>query len=168
MNSSFLSEKSSAILLIILGIIALLFPMLSTGTIGFLSGIVFIMLAAAFIVAGISELIITKYFGLLYIIFGILCIFFAYYLIFDPAFVSGIIGFIIYIFGLLLIVLGIIAFLMGPLGIMGIVTLLYGFLTIIVAYLVNDPKLLGTMVGLWLLISGILSLFTDNKGYIDV
>lgn len=168
MNSSFLREKLSAILMIILGIIALLFPMFSTETVGFISGIVFILLAAAFIVAGISELVITKYFGLLYILYGIICVLFAYYLIFDPAFVSGVLGFLTYVFGILLIVLGIIAFIVGPLGIIGLTTLLYGFLTVVVAYLVNDPKILGTMIGIWLLISGILSLFTDNKGYIDV
>lgn len=169
MNSSFLSERFGSIIMIILGIVALLFPMISTATIGFISGIVVILLAAGFIVAGISELIITKYFGLIYIIFGILSMIFAYYLIFDPAFVSGMIGFMIYLFGLILIVLGLIWFIIGPLGIVGIVTLLYGLITIFVGFFVNDPKILGTLIGLWLLIAGIVSLFEDkNKGYIDV
>ena len=168
MNSNFLNEKFSSIIMIILGIIALIFPMFSTEAIGFLSGIAFILLAAAFLVAGITKLTLTKYFGLLYIIYGILCVLLAYYLIFDPTFVSGFIGFTTYLFGLLLILLGIIGFFMGPLGIIGMFTLLYGFLTVIVAYFINDPKVLGTFIGIWLLISGLVSLFTDNKDYIVV
>ena len=74
----------------------------------------------------------------------------------------------IYIFGILLIALGIILFFIGPLGILGIITLIYGILTIIVGYFINDPRILGTLIGLWLLIFGISSLFLDNKDYIDV
>ncbi|MBE6486158.1 MAG: hypothetical protein E7Z85_04865 [Methanosphaera stadtmanae] len=165
---SFLSEKSSSILMIILGIIAILFPMISTETIGFLSGIIFILIAVAFISSGIAELIITKYFGVIYLIFGILSLIAAYYLIFDPAFVSGLIGLIIYIFGFMLILLGIVGLFMGPFSIMGVITLIYGLVTLIISYYMNDPRILGTVVGIWLLISGIVSLFTDNKEYIDV
>lgn len=167
MNFS-ISEKYSSIIMIILGIIALLFPMLSTGAIGFMSGIVLILLAAGFIIAGISELILTKYYGLAYIILGILSMVLACCFIFNPALVSGILGFMIYIFGILLIALGIILFFIGPLGILGIITLIYGILTIIVGYFINDPRMLGTLIGLWLLIFGISSLFLDNKDYIDV
>ncbi|MDO5824769.1 MAG: DUF308 domain-containing protein [Methanosphaera sp.] len=166
MNSG--HEKYSSIILIILGIIALLFPMISTEAIGFLSGIVIILLAAGFIIAGISELILTKYFGLIYIIFGILAMIFACYLIFDPAFVSGMVGLMVYLFGILLIALGIILFFIGPIGIVGIITLLYGILTVIVGFFINDPKILGTLIGLWLLILGITSLFTKKEDYIDV
>ena len=165
---SFLSEKSSSILMIILGIIAILFPMISTETIGFLSGIIFILIAVAFISSGIAELIITKYFGVIYLIFGILSLIAAYYLIFDPAFVSGLIGLIIYIFGFMLILLGIVGLFMGPFSIMGVITLIYGLVTLIISYYMNDPRILGTVVGIWLLISGIVSLFTDNKEYIEV
>ena len=168
MNTSFLSGKSGSIIMIILGIIALMYPMVSTGAIGFISGLAFILLAAAFLVRGIEELIITKYFGLIYIIFAILSVLVAYYFIFDPAFVSGFIGFSVYLFGILLVILGIVTFFAGPLGIMGAITLIYGFLTLILAVFINDPKILGTLVGLWLLISGIVSLFTDNRDYIDV
>ena len=167
--NSFLSEKFSSIIMIILGIIALLFPMISTETIGFISGIVIILLAAAFIVAGIAELIITKYFGLIYLIFAVLCMIFAYYLIFNPTFVSGVIGLMIYLFGIMLVVLGILLFFTGPIGIVGIVTILYGFLTLILGYFLNDPKILGTVIGIWLLIAGIMSLFTGkDKDYVDV
>lgn len=165
---SFLSEKSSSILMIILGIIAILFPMISTETIGFLSGIIFILIAVAFISSGIAELIITKYFGVIYLIFGIISLIAAYYLIFDPAFVSGLIGLIIYIFGFMLILLGIVGLFMGPFSIMGVITLIYGLVTLIISYYMNDPRILGTVVGIWLLISGIVSLFTDNKEYIEV
>jgi uncharacterized membrane protein HdeD (DUF308 family) len=154
--------------MIILGIIAILFPMISTETIGFLSGIIFILIAVAFISSGIAELIITKYFGVIYLIFGILSLIAAYYLIFDPAFVSGLIGLIIYIFGFMLILLGIVGLFMGPFSIMGVITLIYGLVTLIISYYMNDPRILGTVVGIWLLISGIVSLFTDNKEYIDV
>ena len=104
---SFLTEKSKSILMIILGIIALIFPLISTEAIGFISGMMFILIGVSFIISGIAELIITKYFGLIYLIMGILSIIAAYYLIFDPAFVSGLIGLIIYIFGLMLIIIGI-------------------------------------------------------------
>lgn len=163
MNSSFLKEKLSPIIMIILGIIALLYPIFSVETLGFLNAVLFVFLAAGFIVAGITELTITKYFGFLYILCAIICMIFTYYLIFDPAFVSGLVGFMIYVFGFLLIFLGTMEFIIGPIGIMGIITFIYGFLTIILAYLVNDPKILGTLVGLWLIVSGIVSLFADKE-----
>ena len=74
----------------------------------------------------------------------------------------------VYLFGILLIALGIILFFIGPIGIVGIITLLYGILTVIVGFFINDPKILGTLIGLWLLILGITSLFTKKEDYIDV
>ena len=55
MESNVLNGKVSPIIMIILGIIALVFPMFSTETICFISGIIFILLAAGFLIAGISE-----------------------------------------------------------------------------------------------------------------
>jgi len=167
MNSGFLNEKLTPILMIILGIISLLFPMVSTQTIGIMSGIAFMLLSIGFIINGISEIMMTRYFGLIRVIYGIICAIFAYYLMFNPAFVSGFIGLSTYIFGILLIILGLISLFMGPIAILGIVTVIYGFLTVILAYMINDPKILGSVIGVWLLISGILSLFT-KKDYIDV
>lgn len=162
MKSSF-SDKLSPILMIIFGIIALAFPLVSTEAIGFVSGIAVMLIAIAFLVLGISELTKGDSFGIIYIILAILYGILAYYLIFSPAFVAGLMGLLVYLFGITLIVLGTIWFITGPIRILSLFTILYGFLTLIVAYFLKDPKLLGITIGLWLIITGITTLvYRDN------
>ena len=162
MKSSF-SDKLSPILMIIFGIIALAFPMISTEAIGFVSGIAIMLIAIAFLVIGISDLMKGDSFGIIYIILAILYGILAYYLIFSPAFVAGLMGLLVYLFGITLIVLGTIWFITGPIRILSLFTILYGFLTLIIAYFLKDPKLLGVAIGIWLIITGITTLvYGDN------
>ncbi|RAP47784.1 MAG: hypothetical protein BZ135_01525 [Methanosphaera sp. rholeuAM6] len=167
MDLSFFNGKNNAIIMIILGIIALVFPLISTGTIGVLIGAIVLILAISLMINGIFQLSVSRLYGIFSILFGLLCLIFAYQLIFNPAVVSAIIGIIIYLFGILLIIIGIISIL-GPFRLIGITTIIFGIITLLVGSSVQDPKVLGTIIGIWLIISGIIALFDKDNGYIDV
>lgn len=164
--------------MIILGLIALLFPIVSTQTIGILTGLIVLLVGIGLLIGGFISLSESKIFGIVSILFAFLCFIFAYNLMFKPAVVSGLLSFIIYILGFILIVMGIIAILQASQfnqykGV-GIITLIFGIVTIVVGMFVHNPAVLGTLIGLWLIISGLTSLFGkkekvyNNNDYIDV
>ncbi len=165
-----LNERSTAILMIIIGVIALAFPLISTATIGIIAGGIVLILAIGLLVRGIAEYGYNKMMSIVNIFFAILCLIFAYELIFDPAFVSAIIGVLIYVFGFLLVVLGVIGLISGsgfaPFSLIGLTTLIFGIITIIVGLYIQDPRVLGTIIGIWLIVSGFLSLFTNKDNNI--
>lgn len=172
MDFSF-DDKITAILMIIVGIIALAFPMVSTATIGLLLGFIFLLVAIGLFIKGGMELPISRILGICSIIVAIICLLFSYELIFNPSVVSAFISIIIYIIGAILIVFGIFALITGnffkPFSAIGISTIIFGLLTIIIGIFIKDPRTLGALIGVWLIISGILSLFSDKeKSYIDV
>ncbi len=173
MDLSFLDDKTTAVIMIILGIIALAFPMISTQTIGVLTGIIVLILAIGLLISGIAEISVSRFMAIISIIISLLCMIFSHQLIFNPALVSSIIGIIVYLFGFILILIGIIALLSGsyfaPFSIIGITTILFGIITLLVGVFVRNPSVLGTIIGIWLIVSGLLSLFSDKeKSYIDI
>ena len=173
MDLSFLNEKTTAVIMIVLGILALAFPMISTGTIGILTGVIVLILAIGLLISGIAELSVSKFMAVLSIIMSLICIVFAHQLIFNPALVSSIIGILVYLLGFILIIIGIIALLSGsyfaPFSIIGLTTIIFGIITILTGVFVRDPSVLGSIIGIWLIVSGLLSLFSDKeKSYIDI
>ena len=167
-----MNERNSAILMIIIGIIALAFPTTPVATLGIILAIIVFLIAIALIIRGAIEFSNTRLLGGASIILGILCLILGYELAFNPPFVANLISVIIYILGLLIIIAGVASLVMGrftAFSAVGLSTILFGIITILVGFFVNDPRILGGVIGVWLIISGVLSLFTDpNKNYIDV
>lgn len=173
MNLSFLNDKTTPVIMIILGILALAFPMISTQTIGVLTGVIVLILAIGLLINGIATIGVSRLMSILSMVMGLLCILFAYQLIFNPALVSSLLGIMVYILGFLLLLIGLIALISGsyfaPFSIIGITTIIFGFITIIAGAVVRNPSVLGTIIGIWMIVSGLLSLFTDKeKSYIDI
>lgn len=173
LNLDFLNERNSAILMILLGIIALLFPMISAQSIGLFVGIIVLIIALALLVYGIRTLKINQVYGVIVLIIALLGIVFAQQLFANPVLLLTLISSIVYIVGFLLIILGIIAFVNGsifaPFSIIGLTTIFFGVITVLVGVFVHNPKVLGTVIGIWLIVSGLLSLFSDTeKNYIDI
>lgn len=164
------SQKKSAILMIVIGLIALIFPIIPTATVGIITGAIVFILAISLVMSGLSHLSTSKVLGIVTILFGVLCFYYGFRLIFIPSTVSTLISILLYIVGFVMIIFGFINLINAvfPVSkIFGIVTLIFGILVIIIAAYMNHPTYLGYIIGLWLLISGIISLFED-KGYIDV
>jgi len=173
MDMSFLSDNLNAIVMLLLGIIAICFPLVSTATLGIFIGIIFLFVAVLLFISGSAELAVSRVLGLFSIVLALLCIVFSYYLIFNPATVSLLISIVIYLIGFFTLVSGILGLIGGryyePFSLMGLTTIVFGLLYIIVGAFVRDPVVLGVLIGLWLIISALADLFVDNsKNYIDV
>lgn len=162
-----------AILMILLGLIALMFPASSTHAIGIIMGIVFVIIAVLLLISGAAEFVFSRGLSLTSFIIAILCLIFSYFLMVSPAAVSIVVSVIIYLLGIIMLIGGIFNLATGrffqPFSAIGITGIVFGILFLIIGIFVRSPAVLGVIVGLWLIISGILAIFADNdKGYIDV
>ncbi|WP_455644970.1 DUF308 domain-containing protein [Methanosphaera sp.] len=157
----------NAVILLLLGLIAISFPLVSTMTIGLITGFMFLMVALVLFITSTGKFIYNKYLGYLSIILAVLCLILSWFLMFDPADVTVLASYVIYILGIIMIISGIshmiTAKIFKPVLIMGIIDVIFGILYIIVGTFISNPVHLGYVIGAWLLLSGILSLFSWDK-----
>ncbi|RAP43625.1 DUF308 domain-containing protein [uncultured Methanosphaera sp.] len=163
----------SALILILLGILSILFPLVSTMTIGIISGFMFLMVALMLFTIAAGQMVFNKAVGILSILLAIISIIFSWLLLFNPAVISVIASYMIYILGFIMIISGISHLIatweFKPLRIMGILDVIFGIIYILVGVLVNDPRNMGLVIGIWLILMGILSCFTlTRQEYIDI
>lgn len=149
-------------LAIILGLVVIAFPLLTTVTVSLFAGLLVLMIAIWLFIVGISEFEISKTSSILNLILGIIALIFGIGLIINPAIFSFIAGLTLYLAGFFLIVTGIIALLDGMTrkyawaGILGIIL---GIIYIILGAYAFNPVNLGILIGLWLIITGIFKMF---------
>ena len=138
-------QTTISIIAIILGIITIAFPILG-------------VIAAADIL-GLSVLLNT--------ILGIVMLIISLGLIFNPSIFAFLTALTIYLAGIFLIIIGLIVIVGNRdnkygfwMGILGIVL---GVIYIIIGTYINNPIILGSLIGIWLVVTGVLNLL-DN-GY---
>ena len=154
----------AGILAIILGLIVIAFPFLTTVTVSIFAGLLVLMIAIWLFIVGISEFGINKTSSILNIILGIIAFILGIGLIVNPALFSFLAGITLYLAGIFLIITGIIALLDGMTrkyawaGILGIVL---GIIYIILGAYAFNPVNLGILIGLWLIITGIFKMFEE-------
>ncbi len=154
------------ILAIILGILVMVFPVVGVVAASFIAGFAVIMLAIWFLIAGVAEMQVSRIVGILYVILGIIALIIGFGLVFNPALFAFLTGIILYLAGILMIIAGVIA-LLGGLdakyrvwgGILGIVL---GIIYIILGTYAFNPIYLGFLIGIWLLLTGIFSIFASD------
>lgn len=153
----------NAIIIILLGIIACLFPVFSPMTSGMISGFAFFMIAISLLLFGLSIIGVNQIVGIVDIVLAFVAIFFSLSLIFNPQFVSSFVSFITYFVGLLMIISGLFYAYIGQdyfyFTYLGISTVILGILYIIFGIFTGNPIHLGIIVGIWLIISGIFDCF---------
>ena len=160
-------QTTISIIAIILGIIIIAFPMLGVITAADILGLSVLLLAIFLLANGVSEVEYNTTRGLINTILGILMLIISLGLIFNPSIFAFLTALTIYLAGIFLIIIGLIiivgnrdnkyGFWMGILGI------LLGVIYIILGTYINNPLILGSLIGIWLLVTGILNLL-DN-GY---
>lgn len=149
-------------LAIILGLIIIAFPFLTAVTVSIFAGVVVLLIAIWLLVAGISELEISRTAGILNVILGIIALIFAIGLIINPAILSFIVGLTLYLAGIFMIIAGLIALVDGMqrkyawAGVLGIIL---GIIYIILGTYAFNPVNLGFLIGIWLIITGIFRFF---------
>ena len=100
--------------------------------------------------------------AILNLLLGLILLLLSIFLIYNPAFLGVIAGLTLYIAGIMLIVVGLVSLINNRstrycfyIGIAGVVL---GLLYLIIGTFITDPIVLGTLIGAWLVISGILKL----------
>ena len=160
-------QTTISIIALILGIIIIAFPMLGVITAADILGLSVLLLAIFLLANGVSEVEYNTTRGLINTILGIIMLIISLGLIFNPSIFAFLTALTIYLAGIFLIIIGLIIIVGNRdnkygfwMGILGIVL---GVIYIILGTYINNPLILGSLIGIWLLVTGILNLL-DN-GY---
>ena len=160
-------QTTISIIAIILGIIIIAFPMLGVITAADILGLSVLLLAIFLLANGVSEVEYNTTRGLINTILGIIMLIISLGLIFNPSIFAFLTALTIYLAGIFLIIIGLIIIVGNRdnkygfwMGILGIVL---GVIFIILGTYIKDPLILGSLIGIWLLVTGVLNLL-DN-GY---
>ena len=160
-------QTTISIIAIILGIITIAFPLFGVIAASDILGLSVLLLAIFLLTNGVSEVDYNTTRGLLNIILGIVMLIISIGLIFNPSIFAFLTALTIYLAGIFLIIIGLIVIVGNRdnkygfwMGILGIVL---GVIYIIIGTYINNPIILGSLIGIWLVVTGVLNLL-DN-GY---
>lgn len=160
-------QTTISIIAIILGIIIIAFPMLGVITAADILGLSVLLLAIFLLANGVSEVEYNTSRGLINTVLGIIMLIISLGLIFNPSIFAFLTALTIYLAGIFLIIIGLIIIVGNRdnkygfwMGILGIVL---GVIYIILGTYIKNPFVLGSLIGIWLLVTGVLNLL-DN-GY---
>lgn len=160
-------QTTISIIAIILGIIIIAFPMLGVIAASDILGLSVLLLSIFLLANGVSEVEYNTTRGLINTILGIIMLIISLGLIFNPSIFAFLTALTIYLAGIFLIIIGLIIIVGNRdnkygfwMGILGIVL---GVIYIILGTYIKNPLVLGSLIGIWLLVTGVLNLL-DN-GY---
>jgi uncharacterized membrane protein HdeD (DUF308 family) len=146
----------------ILGLIIIIFPIMGLIGVSDLIGLSILLISIYLLVVGVAIIDYNKTGAIIDLVLGVILLFLSICLIFNV----GIFGFLaqitLYLAGIMLIVVGLVSLINNRqsrygfyIGIAGVVL---GLLYIVIGTYVANPIILGILIGLWLVISGILRL----------
>lgn len=157
-----MKDEVISIIVILLGLITLIFPILGFISTSDILGLSVLLLSIFLLVFGSANIEYEKAKSIAYIILGIIMLFLAISMIFNPYLISFLMAISVYLSGLLLILIGIIVIITARdnhynfwTGIIGV---LMGAAYIVIATYIDNPIILGSLIGIWLIIAGVLNL----------
>ena len=157
-----MKTKFTSLLAIILGLVIIIFPILGVIGVSALIGLSVLLVSIYLLVIGVAIMDYNKRGSILDLVLGMILLFLSIGLIFNP----GLLGFLteitLYLAGIMLIIVGLASLINNRssrygfyIGIAGIVL---GLLYIVIGTYVANPIVLGSLIGIWLIISGVLKL----------
>ena len=157
-----MKSKFISILAMILGLIIIIFPMMGIIGVSDLIGLSILLISIYLLVVGVSIIDYNKSGAIIDLVLGLVLLFLSICLIFN----AGLFGFLaqitLYLAGITLIVVGVVSLINNRQSrygfYIGIVGAVLGLLYIVIGTYVTNPIILGTLIGAWLVISGILRL----------
>jgi uncharacterized membrane protein HdeD (DUF308 family) len=156
-----MQKKQGALILILIGMIVLAFPIIGLFPFSLITGLIISIVGVGLLLGGIVEIGESFGLGISGIILGIIALILGIGFIINPALFSFVASLLVFIAGFILLGIGIVT-ITGKFGedkSSGVVSLILGIIYLIIATLVSDPAILGTLIGLWILITGFLMLF---------
>ena len=157
-----MKNKFISLLAIIFGILIIAFPVMGVIGVADLIGLSILLISIYLLVVGVAIIDYNKSGAILDLVLGMILLILSLCLIFNV----GIFGFLaqitLYLAGIMLIVVGLVSLINNRqskygfyIGIAGVVL---GLLYIVIGTYIADPIVLGILIGLWLIISGVLKL----------
>lgn len=154
-----------SVLSVILGILIIAFPIMGVIAASDLIGLALLLIAIILLITGVSIMDYNTSGAILDYFLGIVMLIVSLIIIFNPNFFPFLAEILLYLGGIFLIIVGVVALInnrQGRFGFwIGIAGILLGVVYIVVGTYISDPIVLGTLIGIWLIISGILK-FLDR------
>ena len=160
-----MKTKFVSLLAILLGLIIIAFPIMGVIGVSSLIGLSVLLMSIYLLVVGVSIMDYNTSGAILDLILGMILLLLSIGLIFNPSLLGFLTEITLYLAGIMLIIVRLAALINNRnsrygfyIGIAGVVL---GLLYIIVGTYLANPIVLGTLIGMWLVISGILK-FMDR------
>lgn len=160
-----MKTKFVSLLAILLGLIIIAFPIMGVIGVSSLIGLSVLLMSIYLLVVGVSIMDYNTSGAILDLILGMILLLLSIGLIFNPSLLGFLTEITLYLAGIMLIIVGLAALINNRnsrygfyIGIAGVVL---GLLYIIIGTYIENPIVLGTLIGMWLVISGILK-FMDR------
>ena len=157
-----MKSKFVSLLAVILGLTIIIFPILGLIGVSSLIGLSVLLMSIYLLVVGVAIMDYNRTGAVLDLILGMLLLFLSIGLIFNPALLGFLTEITLYLAGIMLIIVAVVSLINNRtsrygfyIGIAGIVL---GLLYIVIGTYISNPIVLGTLIGIWLVISGILKL----------
>ena len=157
-----MKTKFTSILAMIFGLIIIIFPIMGVIGVGDLISLSLLLISIYLLVVGVAIIDYNKTGSILDLILGILLLILSISLIFNPALIGFLSQITLYLAGIMLIVVGLVSLINNRqsrygfyIGIAGVVL---GLLYIVIGTYIRNPIILGTLIGIWLIIAGVLKL----------
>lgn len=155
-----------SIIAIILGLIIIAFPLFGVIAAADILGLSVLLLSIFLLANGISEVEYNTTRGILNVLLGLIMLIVSLGLIFNPSLFAFLTALTIYLAGIFLIIIGLIVIVGNRdskygfwMGILGIVL---GVIYIIIGTYIQNPFVLGSLIGIWLVITGVLNVLDDG------
>ena len=157
-----MKTKFISLFAIILGIFIIAFPMFGVFGVSAILGLSVLFLAIYSLMVGIAIIDYNTTGSILDLILGMLLLILSIGLIFNPSLLGILTELSLYIAGIILIIGGLVALLNNRSSrygfYIGIIGIILGVLYIIIGTYLSNPIILGSFIGIWLIINGILKL----------
>nr|WP_294999800.1 DUF308 domain-containing protein [uncultured Methanobrevibacter sp.] len=157
-----MKTKFISLLAIIFGLIIIIFPIMGIIGVGALISLSVLLISVYLLLVGVAIMDYNRTGAILDLILGLLLLILSICLIYNPALLGFLAQISLYLAGIMLIIVGVVSLVNNRqsrygfyIGIAGVVL---GLLYIIIGTYITDPIVLGTLIGIWLVISGVLKL----------
>ena len=157
-----MKTKFISLLGILLGLIIIVFPVMGVIGVSSLIGLSVLLMSVYLLVIGVSIIDYNTSGSILDLFLGIVLLLLSICLIFNPAVLGFLAEITLYLAGIMLIVVGLVSLINNRVSrygfYIGIAGVVLGLLYIIIGTYIANPIVLGTLIGMWLIISGVLKL----------
>lgn len=151
-----------SLLAIIFGIMIISFPILGVISTNAIIGLSVLFISIYALIMGISIIDYNTYGSIIDLALGVVLLIISIGLIFNPALFGFLAEITLYLAGIILIIAGVVSLVNNRTSkfgfYIGIAGIILGVCYIIIGTYIANPIILGTLIGIWLVLSGILRL----------